>query len=53
MTLTKTATKTDRKDAILFRDVLPVLQSDWIAVHAATGTIAREREGVATRDYIR
>ena len=51
MILTKTSTKTDKssssqerlisnflKDAILFRDVLSVLKSDWIAVYAATGT---------------
>ena len=48
----KTSTRTDKssssqerlislskfKDAILFRDVWPVLQSDWIAVYAAKGT---------------
>ena len=52
MILTKTSTNTDQSsssqerlislspnDAILFRDVLLVLQYDWIAVYAATGTI--------------
>ena len=54
MILTKTSTNTDKSsssqerlislspnfynDAILFRDILLVLQSDWIAVYAATGT---------------
>ena len=54
MILTKTSTSTDKssssqerlislspnflKDAILFCDVWPVLQSDWIAVYAAKGT---------------
>ena len=69
MILTKTSTRTDKssferlislppnfwKDAILFRDVWPVLQSDWIAVYAAKGTTQcrpREQEGVATRDHI-
>ena len=28
-----------KNDAILFRDVLLVLQSDWIAVYAAKGTL--------------
>ena len=43
MILTKTSTRTDKssssqKDAILFHDVWPILQSDWIAVYAAKGT---------------
>ena len=41
MILTKTFTNTDKSSSshvILFRDVLPVLHSDWIAVYAAKGT---------------